>query len=66
MKGEIRTLTSMIAFPQLELQFNRASNLVPKVLGRVGQDYENEVECSVVTACTLCIFRLFTDPLFSL
>ena len=44
----------MIAFPQFELQFIRASHLIPKFLGRVGRDYENEVECSVVT---LCIFN---------
>ena len=55
----------MIAFPQFELQFNRASNLVPKVLGRVGQDYGNEVECSVVTvlyiflACSQTLYFLF-------
>ena len=48
-KGEILTLTFMIAFPQFELQFIRASNLVPKVRGRVGRDYGDEVECSVVT-----------------
>ena len=39
----------MIAFPQFELQFIRASNLIPKFLGRVGRDFGNEVECSVVT-----------------
>ena len=48
-KGEILTLTCMIAFPQFELQFIRASNLIPKFLGRVGRDFGNEVECSVVT-----------------
>ena len=48
-KGEILTITCMIAFPQFELQFIRASNLIPKFLGRVGRDFGNEVECSVVT-----------------